>query len=182
MRELLAFTLSELETPLGAILVVTDAEGRLRVLDWKTHEARMRRLLGRLYGAEGVILTVGPAPSLIVDKLRAFFSGDLAAIDAIPVETAGTPFQREVWAALRQIPPGETWSYSQLADRIGRPAAVRAVGAANGANPISLVVPCHRVIGANGALTGYAGGVQRKAWLLSHEASAANLVSQRPAP
>jgi methylated-DNA-[protein]-cysteine S-methyltransferase len=96
-------------------------------------------------------------------------AGDIASLDGIPTESDGTPFQREVWAALRQIPAGETWSYGRLAAHIGRPAAVRAVGLANGANPIGVVVPCHRVIGASGGLTGYAGGLERKRWLLAHE-------------
>jgi methylated-DNA-[protein]-cysteine S-methyltransferase len=108
----------------------------------------------------------------VVERLQAFFSGDISAIAGIPVETGGTTFQRDVWAALRQIPAGETWSYGQLARHIGRPAAVRAVGAANGANPIGVVVPCHRVIGANGSLTGYGGGIDRKEWLLNHERTA----------
>src|SRR6185437_637184 len=90
-------------------------------------------------------------------------------IDAILTATAGTAFQREVWRALRDIPAGQTISYGELARRIGRPAAVRAVGLANGANPIGVVVPCHRVIGANGSLTGYGGGLHRKEWLLAHE-------------
>ena len=101
--------------------------------------------------------------------MEAYFAGNLAAIDEIRVETGGTPFQREVWAALRTIPAGTTLSYSALAVQIGRPKAVRAVGLANGANPISIVVPCHRVIGANNSLTGYGGGMQRKRWLLAHE-------------
>jgi methylated-DNA-[protein]-cysteine S-methyltransferase len=100
---------------------------------------------------------------------RRYFAGDLTAIDTIPVRTAGTTFQRRVWRALRTIPCRTTVSYTQLAIRIGRPDAVRAVGSANGANPIGVVVPCHRVIGADGSLGGYGGGIQRKAWLLAHE-------------
>ena len=103
------------------------------------------------------------------DRLKAFFAGDLAAILEIPVESAGTPFQRKVWSVLRKIPAGETWTYTEVAARAGRPAAVRAAGAANGLNPISVVVPCHRVIGADGSLTGYGGGLDRKRWLLKHE-------------
>ena len=93
----------------------------------------------------------------------------LDALDTLPVDAGGTPFQREVWTALRAIPAGTTWSYKRLADRIARPAAVRAVGLANGANPLGIVVPCHRVIGADGSLTGYGGGLARKRWLLEHE-------------
>ena len=101
--------------------------------------------------------------------MQAYFAGELDAIENLPVETGGTAFQRQVWAALRQIPRGQTESYGELAARIGRPRAVRAVGLANGANPVGIVVPCHRVIGANGTMTGYGGGVDRKRWLLEHE-------------
>jgi methylated-DNA-[protein]-cysteine S-methyltransferase len=110
----------------------------------------------------------------------AYFDGQLNAIDDLPVATPGTDFQRMVWQALRTIPVGQTISYSVLAQRIGRPAACRAVGLANGANPISIIVPCHRVIGANAALTGYGGGVERKRWLLAHEGVTVGAVKQRP--
>jgi len=103
------------------------------------------------------------------DKLRAYFDGDLAAIETIPSDAAGTPFQKQVWAMLREIPVGRTASYGELAERLGKPGASRAVGLANGRNPVAVVVPCHRVIGSNGKLTGYAGGLQRKQWLLVHE-------------
>ena len=162
----LTFQLSRVSTPLGVMLVATDSDGRLRVLDWENYEARMRRLIDRLYGKDAVTLVDGDGKGPVFDKLAAFFAGDVHAIDDIPVETGGTVFQRDVWAALRDIPAGETRSYGQLARTIGRPAAVRAAGLAIGSNPIGLVVPCHRVIGANGALTGYAGGLERKAWLL----------------
>jgi methylated-DNA-[protein]-cysteine S-methyltransferase len=168
----LTLTLSRLPTPLGVMLVALDGEGALRALDWESHTARMHRLLGRLYGPAGVTLVDGAAEGPVFDRLRAFFAGDVRAIDDIPVATGGTPFQKAVWAALREIPAGETWSYARLAKRIGRPSAVRAVGAANGANPVGVVVPCHRVIGAGGALTGYGGGMDRKAWLLRHEGAA----------
>ena len=169
MTQPLIFQLARLPTPIGVMLVATDAQGRLRVLDWETHAERMQRLIRRIYRADGVQLVDGDARGVVFDKLRAFFAGDIHAIDDIPVETAGTAFQREVWTALREIPAGETWSYGRLASHIGRPSAVRAVGLANGANPIGVVVPCHRVIGANGSLTGYGGGLDRKEWLLKHE-------------
>lgn len=102
-------------------------------------------------------------------KLRAYFDGDLAAIDAIPTNATGTPFQKQVWKMLREIPIGRTASYGELAERLGKPGASRAVGLANGRNPVAVVVPCHRVIGSNGKLTGYAGGLDRKQWLLVHE-------------
>jgi methylated-DNA-[protein]-cysteine S-methyltransferase len=104
----------------------------------------------------------------VVDQLRAYFDGELTEFD-IELELEGTPFQREVWGALREIPYGETWSYGELAERIGKPGAARAVGLANGRNPIAIIVPCHRVIGANGSLTGYGGGLPRKQHLLQLE-------------
>jgi methylated-DNA-[protein]-cysteine S-methyltransferase len=98
-----------------------------------------------------------------------YFGGDLRALDAVPCDPGGTPFQARVWKALRTIPVGTTWSYGALARRIGDPKAVRAVGFANGSNPIAVVIPCHRVIGSNGTLVGYGGGLERKHWLLAHE-------------
>jgi methylated-DNA-[protein]-cysteine S-methyltransferase len=163
------FVLDRLPSPLGTLLLVSDGEARLRALDFASHEARMRRLLERHYGAGGYALVAGPAPAAITGALAAFFDGALAAIDAIPVRTAGTAFQERVWAALRRIPAGATTSYGRLAAALGAPSASRAVGLANGANPVVIVVPCHRVIGAAGALTGYGGGIERKRWLLDHE-------------
>lgn len=154
-------------SPVGAILVVWDDDGALRALDFEDYEARMQRLLRRHYG--DYRLLPAEAPAAITDALAAFFAGDLAALAALPVRTNGTAFQRRVWTALRTIPPGRTSSYGALATAIGAPTASRAVGLANGANPIAIVVPCHRVIGANGALTGYGGGLDRKRWLLEHE-------------
>ncbi|WP_083941921.1 methylated-DNA--[protein]-cysteine S-methyltransferase [Salinicola socius] len=101
-------------------------------------------------------------------QLEAYFSGELTAFD-LPMTPRGTDFQTMVWRALRTIPYGQTCSYREIAIAIGTPLAVRAVGAANGRNPLSLIVPCHRVIGSNGKLTGYAGGIERKRWLLQHE-------------
>ncbi len=112
------------------------------------------------------------SPDAVREAARAladYFAGDLDAIADLPTAANGTAFQLSVWAALRQIPVGETVSYGALAARIGRPKAVRAVGLANGANPIAIVVPCHRVIGADASLTGYGGGLHRKRWLLAHE-------------
>jgi O-6-methylguanine DNA methyltransferase len=160
-------TLTRYIAPVAELLIVTDAEGRLRALDFADYEERMRRLLARHYGA--VTLADGAAPPAVTTALDAYFGGDLAALDAIPIATGGTAFQKSVWAALRQIPVGETLGYGALAARLGNPGAARAVGLANGLNPIGIVVPCHRVIGASGTLTGYAGGVERKAWLLAHE-------------
>jgi methylated-DNA-[protein]-cysteine S-methyltransferase len=158
-------------SPIGTILLVFDEANRVRALDFEDHEDRMHRLLQRHYGPSGEAyrLTPAAAPESITGKLQAFFSGDLSALDEIEVSCGGTAFQREVWAALRRIPGGTTTTYGRLAASIGRTDASRAVGAANGANPIAIIVPCHRVIGAGGNLTGYAGGVDRKQWLLAHE-------------
>jgi methylated-DNA-[protein]-cysteine S-methyltransferase len=108
--------------------------------------------------------------SIAADQLAAYFDGRLTEF-TVPLAPAGTPFQRRVWAELRAIPYGETWSYGQLASKIGNPAAVRAVGLANGRNPIAVVIPCHRVIGSDGSLTGYGGGLDRKRYLLDLEAN-----------
>ena len=158
-------------SPIGPLLVVSDDEGRLRALDFHDDESRLRRLLRLHYGTDGHALEPGRVPRAIGDALDAFFGGELGATCGIAVETGGTPFQRRVWAALRRIPAGTTTSYGALAAAIGRPTAVRAVGLANGGNPIPIVVPCHRVIGADGSLTGYGGGIARKRWLLEHERS-----------
>lgn len=171
MTQPLAFALSRLSTPIGTLLAATDDQGRLRVLDWESHLGRMHALMRRFYGADGARLVEAAAAGPVIDTLSAYFAGDLSVLDAIPVESPGTPFQREVWRALREIPAGETWSYARLAAHVGRPRAARAVGAANGVNPIGVVVPCHRVIGADGSLTGYGGGLDRKQWLLRHESA-----------
>jgi methylated-DNA-[protein]-cysteine S-methyltransferase len=110
-----------------------------------------------------------------VEQLRAYFAGELTAFD-LPLAMHGTEFQRRVWAGLLEIPYGETMSYGELAAHVGSPGASRAVGLANGRNPVAIVVPCHRVIGADGSLTGYGGGLERKTWLLEHEAAQARLI------
>lgn len=166
--ESLILTLDRIGSPVGEMLVATDAEGVVRALDFHDYEARLMRLLRRHYGE--VVLVAGAAPEGVRRAVQAYFSGDLSAFDGIEVKTGGTDFQRAVWQALRTIPAGETWTYGRLAAVVGSPKAVRAVGLANGANPIAVIVPCHRVIGANGTLTGYAGGIERKRWLLAHEA------------
>jgi methylated-DNA-[protein]-cysteine S-methyltransferase len=159
--------LEKYDSPVSPLLVVTDEEGNLRALEFADHESRMHRLLREHY--REYQLEPGKAPRSIVSALDAFFAGELAAIEDLTVATEGTLFQRNVWRALREIPAGTTISYGQLAARLKRPSASRAVGAANGANPIAIVVPCHRVIGANGTLTGYGGGLPRKRWLIDHE-------------
>ncbi|MEK0084550.1 methylated-DNA--[protein]-cysteine S-methyltransferase [Benzoatithermus flavus] len=169
MAEPLRLLTEEMPTPIGDLVVVSDEAGHLRAVDWVEDMAGMERLLSRHYGAGGFVLRPAPGRTAHREALEAYFAGDLHAIDDLPTATGGSPFQRQVWQALRRIPCGETISYATLARRIGRPAAVRAVGLANGANPIAIVVPCHRVIGADGSLTGYGGGLPRKRWLLAHE-------------
>jgi methylated-DNA-[protein]-cysteine S-methyltransferase len=156
-------------TTCGAVLIVTDDKDALRALDWEDHESRMRRLLERRCGKDPVRLQPRCSDSPVCIALRAYFAGDLRAIDKVRVRTGGTAFQRQVWTTLRTVPPGDTVTYGQIAARLQRPNAVRAVGTANGANPIPIVVPCHRVIGADGSLTGYGSGLERKRWLLEHE-------------
>lgn len=163
-----SFSLEYLDTPTGRMRIVTDEQGRLRALDWDDHETRMMKLLRRHYGADAVAFREA-RPSAASRALQAYFDGDLSAIDPLSTATNGTDFQRKVWDALRRIPAGQSISYGRLAAQISRPGASRAVGLANGSNPIAIVVPCHRVIGADASLTGYGGGLDRKRWLLAHE-------------
>ncbi len=165
----LRFVLDHLPTPIGDLCLVADDEGNLRATFWTEQESELQRFLARHYAPSRIELTPASDPHGLTSRLAAYFAGDLHSIDAIPVRTASTQFQQSVWRALREIPCGTTTSYGELARRIGHPAAVRAVGTANGATPIGVVVPCHRVIGANGSLTGYGGGIERKRWLLEHE-------------
>lgn len=163
------FLSDAIKTPLGLLRLAVDAAHRLKVVDWHDHEDRMNRVMARYYGAGSFRLVPTRDPGGVSSALAAYFEGEIAAIDALAVDPRGTAFQMRVWRALRAIPAGATWSYGDLARHIGQPKAVRAVGLANGANPIGVVVPCHRVIGASGALTGYGGGLHRKEWLLRHE-------------
>ena len=141
----------------GALCLLGFADG------WERLKAELRARVGSLEE------TTGPAPREVIAGLRAYFEGDVGRLDALEVSLAGTPFQRQVWAELRHIPAGRTLSYGELARKLGRPGAARAVGAANGSNPVSLVVPCHRVVAADGTLGGYGWGLPRKEWLLRHE-------------
>jgi methylated-DNA-[protein]-cysteine S-methyltransferase len=161
------FAVDRLKTPIGMALLVTDRDGMLRALDWEDYEARMKDLLRRQNGA--VVLRSGRAPRAMRAALSAYFDGDLCSLAGIKWRSAGTPFQRKVWTALPDITAGTTMSYGALAARLNMPKSVRAVGHANGANPISVVVPCHRLIGADGSLVKYGGGLHRKRWLLEHE-------------
>lgn len=160
---------TEFASPLGKITLATH-EGRLCALCFTEGFTRTRRALERRFGAVEVRPMDGTAD--VVRQLRRYFDGDIAALGGIAVDPGGTVFQRKVWAALRRVPPGKTVSYRDLARSIGSPAAARAVGAANDANPIGIVIPCHRAIGADGRLVGYAWGVNRKEWLLNHERQA----------
>src|SRR5260370_13185160 len=204
--------IDRIESPIGTMLLIHDPEEHVRALDFDDFEARMRRLLRLHHGEDGgdFIVKSRKAPAAIRQALAHYFAGDLTAIDSVPVATGtesiavrspahyfagdltaidsvpvatgGTSFQREVWAALRRIRPGTTLSYGALAQKLGRPKSVRAVGLANGANPIAVVIPCHRVIGADASLTGYGGGIDRKRWLLTHEGAAFREVAARHAP
>lgn len=169
MSDVLELFIDRIDTPIGELLLVADGGGKLRAIDWADYEDRMLRLLRLHYGKDGFTLVPANNPRGLREKMNRYFAGDIHAIDNIEVETAGTPFQRSVWKELRNVPSGSPISYGKLAERIDRPNAVRAVGLANGSNPIGIVVPCHRVIGANGSLTGYGGGLDRKRWLLDHE-------------
>ncbi|MEM9005566.1 MAG: methylated-DNA--[protein]-cysteine S-methyltransferase [Cyanobacteria bacterium P01_F01_bin.86] len=158
--------IDRIPSPIGQIWVVTQ-NNTLCAVDFEDCEARMRSLLQKRFGP--IQLREADNPGGISDRFRAYLAGDLQSLDGIPTATGGTDFQQQVWQALRTIPPGQVATYGELAKQLGRPQAVRAVGRTNGLNPIAIVLPCHRVIGANGKLTGYAGGLARKQWLLAHE-------------
>lgn len=174
--------LTSIQSPVGP-LTIAARNGLVCVLSFAAIDCAddgVRSALARWYPSEEVTPAGDPAGA--VSSLRAYFDGDIGAIDRVQVELNGTPFQQRVWRALREVPAGTTCSYGELARRIGASAAVRAVGAANGANPVAIVVPCHRVIGSNGTLTGYGGGLDRKRWLLQHEAAQRGLFTiPRPA-
>jgi methylated-DNA-[protein]-cysteine S-methyltransferase len=154
--------------PIGTLLLVTDGQS-LCALDFADYESRLQQLLTKQYPQFNLIDQANPQG--FSDCLRAYLRGDWHSLDEIPVNPGGTAFQQQVWLALRTIPAGESRSYGQLAAQLGKPGAARAVGLANSLNPVAIVLPCHRVIGASGQLTGYAGGLGRKRWLLEHEAS-----------
>jgi methylated-DNA-[protein]-cysteine S-methyltransferase len=156
---------AEVSSPIGIIRLAL-REGRLCALAFSDGWPKRQRALERRFG----VVEWRPAEhDEVSSRLQHYFAGELDALAGIAVDGGGTPFQVRVWAALRAVPVGRTVSYGDLARAIGSPTAVRAVGAANGANPIGIVVPCHRVIGADGRLVGYGGGLERKRWLLRHE-------------
>jgi methylated-DNA-[protein]-cysteine S-methyltransferase len=152
--------------PFKAVLFVVDG-GKLCAVDFAGYEARMDKLLKRRYGSYRLIPAQNPQG--YGDRIAAYLAGRLDAINDLPVSLGGTAFQQSAWLALRTIPAGQTASYAAQAVRIGKPQAARAIGAANGQNPVAIVLPCHRVIGSGGGLTGFGGGIATKAWLLRHE-------------
>lgn len=158
------------DSPIGPVIVAVDDEGALRAIHFAPR-SEAEALLPRACAVPAVHVTWRPDPAGCTRALQAYFSGELDAIDGLRVAPAGTPFQHDVWRALRDVRGGTTTSYGELAARLGRPQASRAVGLANGSNPIAIVIPCHRVVGADGSLTGYGGGLDRKRWLLAHEAT-----------
>jgi methylated-DNA-[protein]-cysteine S-methyltransferase len=158
--------IDRIDSALGKILLVSNGE-RLCALDYADYENRMMMLLKRHY--PDFQLREVRDPQGFSSVIRAYLVGDIDGINYIPVNTGGTAFQQQVWSALRMIPPGTVLTYGELATQLGKPTAYRAVGMTNALNPIAIVVPCHRLVGANGALTGYAGGLERKRWLLQHE-------------
>jgi methylated-DNA-[protein]-cysteine S-methyltransferase len=156
------------KTPVGEMILVADEGGALRMTWFEDGDGRWQKSFARHY--PDATLVTKRDPSGLSSSLKAYFDGDVFVLDRMPVVLSGTAFQNKVWKALRMIPCGMTLSYGALARRIREAKAVRAVGLANGANPIGVVVPCHRVIGSDGSLTGYGGGLPRKRWLLAHEA------------
>jgi len=153
-------------SPIGDILIVSDGQ-HLCALDYADYEQRMLKLLKARYG--DFHFTHATDPGGFSSRVKAYLAGDFSSFDNISVSTGGTAFQQEVWTALRTIPVGTVLTYGGLANQLNRPNASRAVGLANSLNPVAIVLPCHRVIGANASLTGYAGGLERKHWLLEHE-------------
>jgi len=162
------FLIDKMNTPLGTAILIADENGALRMHYWEDPAETWRTEFHRRHGNAALVDRRDPFGHRAA--LERYFDGEIAALDTIPVAFSGTPFQKRVWNALRTIAGGTTLSYGALAQRIGAPTAVRAVGLANGRNPIGVVVPCHRVIGSDGSLTGYGGGLPRKRWLLEHEA------------
>jgi methylated-DNA-[protein]-cysteine S-methyltransferase len=155
-----------IDSPIGKVFLAMDGD-KLCTLDFEDFQPRQRQLLTRHYGEYRMLERARRSET--GERVLAYFAGELKAIDGIAVTTGGTEFQQQCWRALRSIAAGTTASYAEQAKLIGKPKAMRAVGMSNGRNPVAIVVPCHRVIGANGTLTGYGGGLWRKQWLLRHE-------------
>jgi methylated-DNA-[protein]-cysteine S-methyltransferase len=166
-NETITIETATVPSPVGNIALYARGDALVGLI-FDDHADRLQAYLTSRFGKH---IEYVPArdPAGAVSRLRRYLAGELDALDDITVDLGGTPFQARVWAALRKIPIGATWSYAALARKVGSPEAVRAVGAANGRNPVSLVVPCHRVIASDGTLCGYGGGIERKRWLLAHE-------------
>jgi methylated-DNA-[protein]-cysteine S-methyltransferase len=166
------FTLHRIASPIGTILLVTDVEERVRAADFEGYEEHMHSLLRKHYGSYELSDAIRPTP--VEHQLNRYFAGELDALSEAAVCTNGSEFDRRVWTALRQIPAGSVTTYGRLAAELGNAAGARRVGGANAANPIGIIVPCHRVIGKDGDLKGFAWGLERKEWLLSHEKATVN--------
>ena len=161
---------ASIDTPVGPMLALA-TDDALCALEFSS-TGRLSRLdarLARWFPAHDMSETTNPVIENVRSWLAAYFAGESADAATLPLDMRGAPFERRVWASLCGIPPGETTTYGEVAKQVGAPLASRAVGMANGANPIAIIVPCHRVIGANGRLTGYGGGLDRKSWLINHE-------------
>jgi methylated-DNA-[protein]-cysteine S-methyltransferase len=153
-------------SPIGDIQILVEGES-LIFLDFADNADRIEKLMGKRYEVFDIVESKNPAA--MSDRLDRYFNGDWSAFDGLDVDTGGTDFQQSVWTGLKAIPTGQSISYDQLARDIGNPNAIRAAASANANNPVAIVIPCHRVIGKNGAMRGYAGGIERKVWLLRHE-------------
>ena len=158
--------IDKIASPIGTILLVA-TETQLCALDYEDYEQRMMKLLRRRF--EHIHFKEADDPCGFSSQVRAYLEGEGCGLDSLPVNPGGTPFQQQVWTALRGIPSGTVMTYGELAKHLKRPTAYRAVGMTNALNPIAIVIPCHRLVGADGSLTGYAGGLERKRWLLEHE-------------
>lgn len=160
----MAVQVDVIESPVGPLVAVVNEGGSLAGLEFADAPDRVERVLGRYRD-----VAQGRDPLGMRGRLERYFAKDWTAFDGLPLAAVGTPFQQRVWRELCAIPVGKTVSYGDIAHRIDSPRGLRAVGLANGSNPIAIIVPCHRVIGSNGSLTGYGGGIERKRWLLVHE-------------
>lgn len=157
-------TLSQVPTPVGE-LTVASTDGHIAICEFSDHKERVAKQLRRFYS--GCTIQHGSLKTTIIQAFEAYFSGNTIALDSLETRPFGTAYEQTVWERLRRIPVGTTTSYGALAQELN--SSARAVGRANGRNPVALIHPCHRVIGADGSLTGYAGGLKRKHWLLQHE-------------
>ena len=163
-------------TPIGPMVLYVHGE-RVCGLAFEDCAAGLKKTLVRRFGGE--IVEEETDPTGVASRLHAYFCGDLGALDPVEIDPGGTEFEQRVWITLRLVPAGSTISYSRLAEAVARPSAARSVGSANARNPVAIIVPCHRVVGADGALTGYAGGLERKRWLLRHEGALARALRAR---